>query len=73
MAFIKALIPAAVLTWIVATIMGSNGSKGGFLFIHYIHVTGGGAFSGGGVSFYWTWPLFIASLGLAFAIFKMLD
>jgi hypothetical protein len=73
MEFIKALIPAAVLTWIVATIIGSNGSKGGFLFIHYIHVTGGGAFSGGGVSFYWTWPLFIASLGLAFAIFKMLD
>lgn len=73
MAFIKALIPAALLTWIVATIMGTNGSKGGFLFIHYIHVTGGGAFSSGGFSFYWTWPLFIASLGLAFAIFKMLD
>lgn len=73
MAFFKALIPAGLLTWIVATIMGSNGSKGGFLYIHYLNLSGGGAFSGGGVAFYWSWPLFVASMLLAFAIFKMLD
>lgn len=72
MAFFKALIPAALLTWIIATIMGSNGSKGGFLFIKLVHVSGG-AFSGGGTSFYWTWPLFFAALLLAFAIFKMME
>ena len=73
MAFFKALIPAGLLTWIIATIMGSNGSKGGFLYIHNLYLTGGGVFSGGGTAFYWSWPLFVASLLLAFALFKMLD
>lgn len=73
MAFFKALIPAGLLTWIIATIIGSNGSSGGFLFIRYVALTGGGAFSGGGVQFYWSWPLFMASLLLSFGIFKMLD
>ena len=73
MAFFKALIPAILLTWIISTIMGSNGSKGGFLFIRYIYVTGGGAFTGGGTAFYWSWALFIAALLLAFALFKMLE
>ncbi len=64
----KAVFPAALLTWVIATIMGSNGSKGGFLFIHHIYLSVGGI-----NSIYWSWPLFIASAGLAFAVFKMLD
>lgn len=72
MAFFKALIPAALLTWVVATIIGSNGSKGGFLFIKLVHVSGG-VFGGTSFSFYWTWPLFFASMLLIFAIFKMME
>lgn len=72
MAFFKALIPAILLTWVVSIVLGSNGSKGGFLYIKLIQLSGG-AFAGGGYSFYWSWPLLLASLGLCFAIFKMLE
>lgn len=72
MAFFKALIPAGLLTWVIAAIIGSNGSKGGFLFIKLVHLSGG-AFGGSTISFYWTWPLFFSTLLLAFAIFKMLE
>lgn len=73
MAFFKALIPSALLTWVVATIIGANGSKGGFLVIQLVSLSASGAFTGGGFSFYWSWPLFIGSGILAFAIFKMLE
>ena len=69
----KALFPGALLTWIVAGIMGSNGTKGGFLFIHQIHISGNSAFATSAHSFYWSWPLFIVSTVLAFAIFKMME
>lgn len=65
MAFVKALIPAALLTWIVSGILGSNGSRGGMLAIDHVMVQGHG--------FYWSWPLFLAALVLAWAIFAMLD
>lgn len=65
MAFVKALIPAMLLTWIVSSIMGSNGSHGGMLAIGRTMVQGHG--------FYWSWPLFLASLLLAWAIFAMMD
>lgn len=69
----KGLIPAAVLTWVVALVIGSNGSKGGFLFIHQIHVAGNSALSMPSFNFYWSWPLFFASAGLGFFIFKMME
>jgi hypothetical protein len=65
MAFLKALIPAALLTWIVAGVMGSNGSRGGMLAIEHGLVQGH--------SFYWSWPLFLAATVLAWAIFAMMD
>ena len=69
----KGMIPCVSLTWVVSGILGSNGSKGGFLFIHQIHIAGNGAFSMGSHSFYWSWSLFVASTMLAFFIFKMLE
>ena len=69
----KGLIPGMLLTWVIAGIMGSNGSKGGFLFIHQVHIAGNSAFSTSSHSFYWSWPLFIAASVLAFFIFKMLE
>ena len=65
MAFIKALLPGALLTWIVTYIIGSNDSTGGFLNIFAAAVAGH--------EFYWSWPLFIASTGLAWAIFWMME
>lgn len=65
MSFVKALVPGALLTWVVCIILGTNRSKGGFLYIHLERV--------GDVSFYWSWPLFFASTLIAFAIFKMME
>jgi hypothetical protein len=67
----KALIPGALLTWIVSSVIGSNGSKGGFLYIHHLSLTGHGAFEQASSGIYWSWPLFFAGTGLAFALFKM--
>ncbi len=65
MAFIKALIPAFLLTWVVSLVIGSQGSKGGALVItHTLYQ---------GHDFYWSWPLFLAATGLAWAIFALLD
>lgn len=65
MSFIKALIPGLVLTLIVATILGSNGSTGAFLNIHHTAL--------GGQEFYWSWPLFVVSTGIAWGIFAMME
>lgn len=65
MAFVKALLPGAILTWIVTYIIGSNGSSGGFLNIFETAIMGH--------EFYWSWPLFIAGTGLSWAIFWMLE
>ncbi len=69
----KGLIPAILLTWVVSGIMGSNGSKGGFLFIHQLNIAGNSAFATSSHNFYWSWPLFIFSTALSFFIFKMLE
>ena len=69
----KGLIPGLLLTWIVSGIIGSNGSKGGFLFIHQLRIAGNSTFATSSHAFYWSWPLFIASTVLGFFIFKMLE
>jgi hypothetical protein len=65
MSFIKALIPGLILTLVVATLIGSNGSAGGFLYIHQEAIRGH--------EFYWSWSLFIAGTGLAWGIFWMME
>lgn len=65
MAFIKALIPAFLLTWIVSLVIGSQGSKGGALAITHTFYEGH--------ELYWSWPLFMGAAGLAWAIFSLLD
>ena len=72
-ALFKGLIPGILLTWVVSGILGSNGSKGGFLFIHQIYIDGNSAFASSSYSFYWSWPLFISSTMLGFFIFKMFE
>jgi hypothetical protein len=64
-ALFKSLIPAALLTWIVASAIGSQGSRGGVLLIF--------RFSVEQHTLFWSWPLFIAALGLAWAILFLMD
>ena len=65
MSFVKALIPGLILTFVICIILGSNGSHGGWLDIHRATVQG--------QSFYWSWQLFVASTGLAWGIFWMME
>ena len=64
-ALIKAVIPGGLLTWIVASVIGSNGSTGGMLHIGKMLVSNH--------QLYWSWPLFIAATALAWFILLMLD
>jgi hypothetical protein len=65
-ALLKALIPGGLLTWIVATLIGSNGSTGGVLHIGRLPPVAHH-------ELYWSWPLFIAATALAWFILLMLD
>jgi hypothetical protein len=65
MSFLKALIPGLLLTLVVCVLIGSNGSTGGFLSIHSQAIQGH--------HFYWSWPLFLASTGLSWGIFWMME
>jgi hypothetical protein len=65
MSLIKALLLGAILTFVVSATIHAGGSTGGFLYIRELQV------SGQFVS--WSWPLFIASAGLAFGILKLME
>jgi hypothetical protein len=62
MAFIKALIPGVILTFVIAIILGSNRVSGGWLNVHQINIEQ--------ASFYWSWPLFLISTGIAWFVFS---
>lgn len=63
--FLKALIPGALLSWLVSTFMGSQGSSGGILNIERISIQGH--------TFLWSWMLFLIGGALAWAIFAMME
>jgi len=65
MAFIKALIPGFIAAWLMSTIVGSQGSRGGVMMIEHSYIDGH--------SFYWSWPVFLAITLLGWAIFAMMD
>ena len=65
MSFVKALIPGLILTFVVCLILGSNGVSGAWLDIHRVHIQD--------FSLHWSWPLFIASTGISWAIFWMME
>ena len=60
MAFFKALIPGAILTFVVSMLMGRAHSTGGWLQIHHYFIQDHG--------FYWSWVLFVIGTGLAWMI-----
>lgn len=64
-ALFKALIPGAVLAWILATLIGAGGSSGGILHITHLTVQHH--------QVYWSWSLFLVATGLTWAILWLLD
>lgn len=64
-ALIKALLPGALLSWLVSTFVGSHGSRGGLLQIQHFNVQG--------TEIYLSWTLFLIGTALGWAIFKMME
>lgn len=60
MELIKAMTLGAILTGVLALVIGSQGSSAGPLAIQLVHVAD--------AKFYWSWPVFCSGSGLAFGI-----
>jgi hypothetical protein len=64
MSLVKAILLGGLLTWIVSLILGNNHARGGFLNVHTMVVYG--------YDIQWSWPLFLAATGIAWAILAMM-
>lgn len=64
MEIFKGLLVGAVLTFVVALVIGSQGSTGSFLHIHRLTIME--------IQFWWSWPLLLASSGIAWGIMSMM-
>lgn len=64
-ALIKAILPGALLSWLVSTFLGSRGGSGGLLHIQHFNLNG--------TEIYGSWTLFIIATALGWAIFKMME
>jgi hypothetical protein len=56
MSLMKALVPSTILTLIVAAVVGTTGSNGGYLILEDAAV--------GNHTFYWSWPFFLMVMAL---------
>lgn len=63
MEIFKAMGLGAILTWVVALVIGKQGSSGGFLAIHSVQLSD--------YSLWWSWPLFLAATGIAWGLMAM--
>ena len=63
MELVKALPLGAILTFVVALLIGSQGAKGGQLAIFRAEIYQ--------FDFWWSWPLFLAGTGLAWGIMTL--
>ena len=63
MDFFKALIPGAVLTFVVSLVMGAGHSTGGWLFVHHYYIQDH--------SLFWSWPLFVMATGLCWVLYAI--
>lgn len=63
MELVKALPFGTILAWVVALVIGSNGSSGGALFIHKLTIAD--------YDILWSWPLFLFGTGLAWGLLWM--
>jgi hypothetical protein len=72
LSFFKALPLGTLLTWIIATIAGSQHSRGGALKV-FNAADSNPLFMNLIDTFYWSWPMFLGGTGLAWAIIWMKD
>ena len=75
MSAIKGMLLGAVLTFAFCLVLGSQGSSGGFLYIFPVDVPASkmDVTSLHDFTFYWSWPLFIASSLGIWGILAMMD
>jgi hypothetical protein len=59
----KALIPGALLSWLVSSVIGSQGSRGAWLAIERLQYDQH--------TIYWSWPLFLIGTGIAWLVLAM--
>ncbi|MBX7482213.1 hypothetical protein [Qipengyuania qiaonensis] len=63
MELVKAVPLGAILTFVVALLIGSQGSKGGELAIFHVEIYS--------YDFWWSWPLFFGGTALAWGIMML--
>ena len=64
MSLIKAVVLGGVLTWLVSLVLGTNHANTGWLSVHQMTVAD--------YKIYWSWPLFVAATGIAWAVLAMM-
>lgn len=57
---LKAIVLGTILTGSIAVVIGSQGSSGGALGIHAMHIAD--------YKMFWSWPLFFAGSGLSWGL-----
>lgn len=57
---VKAILFGAIITWCIALVVGTQGSSGGALAVHSMHVID--------YKMYWSWPLFLSGTGLSWGL-----
>ena len=60
MEMIKSAFLGAVLAWVLAVVIGSQGSSGGSLMIHQMSI--------GDIKVFWSWPVFFGGAGISWAL-----
>lgn len=64
MSLIKAIVVGGVLTWLVSLVLGTNNANTGWLAVHQMVISN--------YKVFWSWPLFVAATGIAWAIIAMM-
>lgn len=60
MDFFKALVPGAILTFVVCALLGAGGSDGGWLSVTKYYIQGH--------NIYWSWVMFVIGTGLSWLL-----
>ncbi len=60
MEIFKSAFLGAVLAWVLAVVIGSQGSNGGALMIHQMAIAD--------VKVFWSWPVFFGGTGISWAL-----
>lgn len=64
-AFLKSVVLGAILSFVVAGLIGHGGGTGGVLNVRHVEIEG--------FRFYWSWMLFVGGWALSFGIFTLME